>query len=172
MSFNDAIAFVMENEGGYSNDKTDAGGETNFGIAKRYNTGTNVKGLTHDDAVRIYKEKYWDPYRADDLPHKVGVKYFDVLVNAGPRDAGLVLQKAINRTWGDKKVGVDGIVGKRTVGATYDMDENELIDSMIEEQKSMYLDKIRKRPANQKYRKGWLRRAAKIPVIAKGAKRT
>lgn len=172
MGFSDAMRFVMENEGGYSDDKDDAGGETNYGIASKYNGDVDVKKLSRAGAERLYKERYWDPYKADDLPHKIGVKYFDVLVNAGPRDAGLVLQKAINRTWGDKKVGVDGIVGRRTVGAAFDVDEEELIESMVEEQKNMYLDKIKKRPTNLKYRKGWLSRAARVPEISREERET
>jgi lysozyme family protein len=168
MGFREAMDFVLVNEGGYSNDRDDVGGETNYGIASNYNKGADVKKLTESDAVDIYRRDYWEPYRADDMPHDVGAKYFDVLVNAGPRDAGRVLQKAINRAGG--KVGIDGIVGSRTVGALYDLDEDEILNAMVLEQKNMYYDKIKKRPKNSKYLKGWMRRAEKKPSTGKRSK--
>ena len=35
-TFNEIIEVVLEHEGGYVHDPNDLGGETNFGIAKRF----------------------------------------------------------------------------------------------------------------------------------------
>lgn len=165
MGFNEAMDFVLVNEGGYSNDKDDVGGETNYGIASKYNKGTDVKKLTEHDAVEIYRSDYWEPYRASELTDRAGIKYFDIIVNAGPRDAGVVLQKAINRAGG--KVGVDGIVGSRTIRAARNLSEDSLLDAMAEEQAQMYMKKIKQRPKNIKYKNGWLNRAKRMPTISR-----
>ena len=36
MEFDDIIEKVLQHEGGYVNDKDDLGGETNYGITKRF----------------------------------------------------------------------------------------------------------------------------------------
>ena len=42
-TFNEIIEVVLEHEGGYVNDPDDAGGETNFGIAKRWYPNVDIK---------------------------------------------------------------------------------------------------------------------------------
>ena len=49
------IEKVLKHEGGYVNDPTDLGGETNFGITKRFYPDVDIKNLTKEQAVEIYK---------------------------------------------------------------------------------------------------------------------
>ena len=42
-TFDDIIEEVLKHEGGYVNDPDDAGGETNFGIAKKFNPDVDNK---------------------------------------------------------------------------------------------------------------------------------
>ena len=68
--FEHAIAIVLGNEGGLTNDKEDSGGITNFGIINDdiedaiskgiIPKNTTVKGLTIKQAIAIYKELYYD----------------------------------------------------------------------------------------------------------------
>ncbi|KKK79728.1 hypothetical protein LCGC14_2830570, partial [marine sediment metagenome] len=55
-------------EGGYSNDKNDAGGETNHGISKRSYPELDIKNLTKDDAKKIFKRDFWNPLNLDYWP--------------------------------------------------------------------------------------------------------
>ena len=48
------IKFVLDAEGGYTNDPVDPGGETNYGIDKRSHPDVNIKELTIEEAKDIY----------------------------------------------------------------------------------------------------------------------
>ena len=58
--FEDIIEITLHHEGGYVNDPDDLGGETNFGIAKRFYPDVDIKNLTKDEASDIYRRDYWD----------------------------------------------------------------------------------------------------------------
>ena len=62
------IEVVLKSEGGYVNDPHDPGGETNFGISKRAYPSVDIKHLTKEGAIAIYKKDYWDKIKGDDLP--------------------------------------------------------------------------------------------------------
>jgi len=84
-NFNLAVDFVLKHEGGYSNDPNDPGGETNFGISKRYHPDVDVKNLTVEGAEQIYKAQYWDAYHCDDLPFPIDIIAMDTVVNCRPQ---------------------------------------------------------------------------------------
>jgi hypothetical protein len=54
--FNQAIENVLKNEGGYVNDPYDPGGETIFGISKRIYPHLDIKNITRNQAIDIYKK--------------------------------------------------------------------------------------------------------------------
>lgn len=78
--------FVLKHEGGYVNDPKDPGGETNFGIAKRYHPHVDIKNLTEREAADIYLREYWLP-SCDVLGFPKDIIYFDTNVNMGRDDA-------------------------------------------------------------------------------------
>ena len=45
---------VIHNEGGYNNDHEDLGGETKYGISKRWYPHLNIPTLSLEDAFQIY----------------------------------------------------------------------------------------------------------------------
>ena len=96
ITFEQIIDKVLEHEGGYVNDPYDKGGETNFGIAKRWYPDVDIKNLTKSDAINIYYNNYWKPSKADFLPNDLKATYFDMCVNMGQRQAVKILQQAIN----------------------------------------------------------------------------
>ena len=108
-----AIAFVLDQEGGYV--ANDAGrGETNMGINSSANPGVDVKSLTEAQATVIYKAQYWDSIALDLLPIRLGVAVFDGAVNSGPRTAVTLLQRAVGVT-------EDGVLGPVTAAAVRNM---------------------------------------------------
>ena len=68
ISFDEIIDITLKHEGGYVHDPKDLGGETNFGIAKRFYPDVDIKNLTKEEAKEIYKKDYWDRYKAEKLP--------------------------------------------------------------------------------------------------------
>jgi lysozyme family protein len=82
-SWERAINFVLVHEGGYTADKDDPGGATNFGISQRSYPDCAIAGLTIDGAKEIYKRDYWNVLKCDDLPYPLDMVIFDTAVNVG-----------------------------------------------------------------------------------------
>lgn len=105
-------------EGGYVDHPSDPGGPTNMGITyrtlsawrRRLVTKQDVRDLTREEALAIYKAQYWDAVRGDDLPDGLGYAVFDYGVNSGPARAIKDLQRSVG-------VAADGIIGVMTLDA-------------------------------------------------------
>ena len=95
-TFEEIIDIVLEHEGGYVNDPDDAGGETNYGIAKRWYPNVDIKNLTKEEAKKIYHMDYWNPAKCNEVPKHLRHIYFDMCVNFGRSGAVKVLQQAAN----------------------------------------------------------------------------
>ena len=106
-TFNEIIEKVLEHEGGYVNDPTDRGGETKYGITKKFYPDVDIKNLTLDQAKHIYHTDYWRPAKCDAVPPKLRHIYFDMTVNFGKRGAVKDLQRAANAK-NKNKIDVDG----------------------------------------------------------------
>ena len=98
MDFDTAFDRLMGNEGGYTNDSRDPGGETMFGITKRVALAHGYTGpmrdMTRDEAKTIYKTSYWDVL-GDDVHPAIKFQAFDFGVNAGVGTSIRKLQAAI-----------------------------------------------------------------------------
>jgi lysozyme family protein len=108
--WNEAITFVLQQEGGYTLDPNDPGGETNFGISKKAYPNVDIKNLTAEQAKAIYKTDYWQACSCDDLPRAWAIAVFDTGVNQGVGKARRLMQIALG-------VDVDGVVGPATLAA-------------------------------------------------------
>ena len=131
-NFNPAIQLVLKNEGGYTRFSKNLGGETNFGIIENtFNSAKNrgyikspdVRRLTRDDAIKIYRTDFWKQSRADQMPDALAGIYFDAYIQR-PTAGGEVLQRAINRFAGQNLVKVDRSVGPQTVNAVNSLIRN------------------------------------------------
>jgi lysozyme family protein len=124
-----AIRKILEHEGGYVNHPNDPGGPTNKGITlrtfrsfiKRDGTISDLKALTTQQAVDVYKAQYWDAVRGDDLPSGVDYTVADFAVNSGPRRAAEYLQAALG-------VAQDGAIGPNTMAAAQAASAKPLIN--------------------------------------------
>lgn len=85
------IRKTLSYEGGFTNDKRDPGGATNWGITHtdyaeylgRAVTVADVKAMPLADAVAIYTKKYWAKANCDALPAGYDMVAFDGAVNSG-----------------------------------------------------------------------------------------
>lgn len=109
--FPKAIEFVLEQEGGYTLDPNDPGGETKYGISKKAYPNLDIGNLTLEQAKQIYVEDYWKPCRCDELPSPFAIALFDSAVNQGVSTAIRILQKSFG-------LEQDGIIGSKTITAT------------------------------------------------------
>lgn len=90
-NFEEVLRRVLAHEGGYTNHPSDPGGPTNWGITihdaqaywKRNADADDVQAMPKEVARRIYKTKYWDAMRCDELPSGVDYAVMDFGVNSG-----------------------------------------------------------------------------------------
>lgn len=114
MDFQTAFAALIDNEGGYSNNPSDPGGETKYGISKRAYPGEDIADMTLDRAKEIYFRDYWGPAGCDVVPDSIKFDVFDMAVNSGVKTAIKTLQAAVGEV-------VDGILGPHTLQALQSM---------------------------------------------------
>lgn len=93
--FNEVIGGLLGREGGYVADDAGAG-PSNFGINSRANPDVDVANLTPQQAMELYKVRYWDPIGGDSLPPQIREAAFDAAVNQGPERAKQWLASANN----------------------------------------------------------------------------
>ena len=158
MEFNDVIDKVLEHEGGYVNDPNDLGGETKYGITKRFYPDVDIKNLTKDDAKDIYKRDYWDKNKIDDLPDNLKHIFFDMCVNQGRGTAVRVLQRAINNKGGS--LTVDGGFGPGTSLAL--AKHKPSVDRVRCYRLKHYYDLVNKKPEQERFLFGWFKRALEV----------
>ena len=156
-SFEEIINKVLEHEGGYVNDPHDAGGETNFGIAKRWYPNVDIKNLTKEQAKKIYHQDYWRPGKCDEVPPKLRHIYFDMCVNFGRKGAVKVLQQAANSTTRNK-IDVDGGMGPATLNAIQKLSTDRIRAYRV----LRFADIVNKKPEQERFWVGWYRRANEV----------
>lgn len=115
-NFDEAVAIVLRHEGGYVNNPSDPGGETNFGISKRAYPSVDMKTLTRDEAKLIYRRDYWLTLYDQVTDQRLANGLFDFGVNAGTAQAVKTLQKALNDVLAGPIL-TDGVFGPGTLSA-------------------------------------------------------
>ncbi len=157
MSFEKIINKVIEHEGGYVNDSLDKGGETNFGITKRWYPDVDIKNLSKEDAIAIYYRDYWKPSKAEKLPEHLQATYFDMCVNLGKSRATKILQQAINSNK-RSKIAVDGLIGDITIQSA-----NKLSKGRLQAYRCLFYAKIvQQQPEQERFYYGWYKRALDV----------
>tara|TARA_Y100000310_G_scaffold9215_1_gene9655 strand:+ start:7194 stop:7676 length:483 start_codon:yes stop_codon:yes gene_type:complete len=157
IKFEEIIELVLEHEGGYVNDPDDAGGETNFGIAKRFNPDIDIKNLTKEDAKEIYYNKYWLPAKVPQVPDKLKHIYFDMVVNFGRSGAVKVLQRASNAK-NKEKIEVDGGIGPATLSAIQNVEPERVRAYRVLKFANIVISK----PEQEKFWVGWFKRSIEV----------
>jgi lysozyme family protein len=153
--FNKAVKFVLANEGEFSDDPNDTGGVTKYGISQRSYPDWDIPNLTEEDAIAIYKQDFWPPYK--DFDDKLATKLFDLAVNMGHKRAVQILQRALQCL--GAKIVDDGILGPVTKSAVNLANEDLLLTAIKSEAAGVYRNLTTTNKTQQKFLKGWLRRA-------------
>ena len=117
-SFDDAFDLLIGNEGGYSNDPKDPGGETMWGVARAWGYQGAMRDLPRATAKRICKQIYWDPLHCDEFDPRVAFQILDANYNGG--HAVLWMQQAAG-------VHADGKLGPATLAAVKAMDARAFV---------------------------------------------
>jgi len=184
--FEKAFYKTLGHEGGYVNDKDDAGGETYMGVSRVYNPTWSGWDMIDDlkrkpgfprilddndelqNAVQeFYELKYWDVNRLDEVTSQaLAEEMFDTGVNMGVARAATFLQEALNYLNRNevmyKDLVTDGKVGAMTLKALQMIidkkDEEILLKIMNVLQGMHYINYMKKSPTQEKYARGWFKR--------------
>jgi lysozyme family protein len=161
-NFDAALKAILHHEGGFVNHPADPGGMTNLGVTKKVWeewVGHEVdekamRALTPEIVGPMYKTKYWDKVRGDDLPTGVDYAVFDAAVNSGPGRAAKWLQACVG-------VEPDGGIGPKTLAAVAAFD-GDLVEDYAKRRLSFLMDL----PHWGTFGKGWSRRVAEVQSTA------
>ena len=161
MGFDEALEHLLKNEGGWVNHPSDPGGETNMGVTKQVweewlgHPVKTMKTLTPKDVAPLYKRKYWDRIKGNDLPSGVSYCVFDAAVNSGTGRAAKWLQEAVGAV-------PDGAIGPKTLDMVYEANPADLINRMCDIRQS-FLEGLK---TFETFGKGWTRRVSEVRKIA------
>jgi lysozyme family protein len=160
-NFETCLKLMLEHEGGFVNHPQDPGGMTNLGVTKRVweewvgheVDEKQMRALTPETVAPLYKRKYWDACRADDLVAGVDYVVFDVAVNSGPGRAVKFLQSCVGVT-------ADGGFGPATLAAVKKSEEDPT--RLIEMYCAKRLEFLQSLKTFETFGKGWSRRVQEV----------
>jgi lysozyme family protein len=154
MNFDESFTKLLGNEGGYSYNPADPGGETMWGVTKSVAQANGYEGLMKDfpqsEAKALYFRLYWSKVSADDLPDDFRFHIFDAAVNSGV---------AASVKWLQRVVGVidDGVIGPVTLKAAQSM-PGYIIAAKFNGHRLEFMTGLSTRPS---FGRGWATRIAK-----------
>lgn len=163
-TYEEALRRLLAHEGGYTNHPSDPGGPTNFGITiydyRKYvkpdATSADVKAMSLIEAKRIYRAKYWDAQRCDDLPAGVDYAVFDYGVNSGIGRSGKVLRRCL------KLSGDSSAVTAAVIAAAAGADAKVIVTAICDE-RLRFLQNLKTWDV---FGKGWGRRVAEVKAYS------
>lgn len=165
---------IIRVEGGYVNDPSDNGGETNYGItvkvARENGYLGSMKDMPRQVAYDIYYKQYvvkpgFDKVAAIDMD--IAAELVDTGVNMGTKVASEFLQRCLNAfNDGASKypdVAVDGIIGKASINALDAflkqrgvLGKGVMLTALNSLQGARYIMLAESRPQNERFVFGWI----------------
>src|SRR5262249_40397521 len=133
--------------------------------AKAGATAADVRAMRVEEAVAIYRAKYWDALRCDELPAGVDDSVFDYGVNSGIARSGKVLRRVLGLSDSDWHVTGEVLAALRR------RDARDVIVA-INDERLRFLRALKTWPV---FGAGWARRVAEVKAfslaLASGAAR-
>ncbi|MBU6448061.1 MAG: hypothetical protein KGQ26_00395 [Rhodospirillales bacterium] len=165
-NFKNCLAFVLQAEGGYSDNPADPGNwttgvvgggalhGTKCGISAAAYPALDIRNLTEQQIQDLYRQDFFVPIRGDDLPLPLAMAAFDAAVNAGVRRSITWLQQSA-------EVVADGILGDTTLKALNRGNALTLANDAL----ARRLDYYAGLPGWTKFGLGWARRILTLAQI-------
>ncbi len=166
-NFEACLKEILHHEGGFVNHPSDPGGMTNLGVTKAtyeewvgYPVSESImRKLTPALVTPLYRRRYWDVVRGDDLPIGLDLCVFDFAVNAGPARAVRYLQRMIGAE-------ADGVAGPRTVSLALQMVGDRNYASAVVRYQDMRGDYYQQLRTFNAFGRGWMRRVKSVQATA------
>lgn len=162
-NFDQALKAILHHEGGYVDHPKDPGGRTNLGCTQRVweewvghpVDEKTMRGLTPELVAPLYKAKYWDRIKGDELPTGVDYVVFDAAINSGPGRAAKWLQTVVGAV-------PDGAIGPGTLAKVAAMPAADIVEK-YQETRLQFLQSLQ---TWDTFGKGWGRRVAEVETAA------
>jgi lysozyme family protein len=163
-NFNASLRRVLAHEGRFTDHPADPGGPTNFGITigdyrkyvKSDATAAEVRAMRIEDAEEIYRTKYWQVLRCDDLPSGIDYAVFDYGVNSGVSRAGKVLGRLLG-------IPADSATINETIIAAASRSDAKYLITAICDERLAFLKGLKTWPV---FGVGWGRRVSEVRSAA------
>lgn len=171
-NFENAMRLILKSEGGYAEREEEHGGAVNRGVtftvyrayvAPKAVTFADLKSMTDETAIEIYRKQYAAICGFDELP--IGIDYcvLDAAVNGGVSGSVKILQKAL----ATKDVVIDGRFGLVTRWGAKNRDPLALINKLCDLRSAQYKSfKIYNKPVKEgspnTFGMGWEKRITKV----------
>ena len=143
---------------GYTNDPTDNGGETKFGVSKSANPDLDIANLDWEGAKRVYYKRYWLSGDCQLMPSRLAALHFDGCVNHGVGREAKFLQSSVGAI-------ADGDIGPATISKVQQLDELVICKDVCSKRESYYQGIVASNPSQGKYINGWLRRVHEMQAF-------
>jgi lysozyme family protein len=161
-NFDECLNMLLAHEGGFSNHSQDPGGMTNLGVTKAVYEAwvghpvdeKKMRALTPADVAPLYRKKYWNVVRGDELQAGLDYTIFDYAVNSGNGRAIKALQSCVG-------VPADGAFGPKTFAAVAQFKDHGT-RSLIEEIHDERLNFLKGLKTWPVFGRGWERRVKEV----------
>lgn len=162
-NFERCLAEILRHEGGWADHPKDPGGATMKGVTigtfaqfkGRKVTKDELRAISDADLRAIYRRKYWDVVRGDELPLGLDLVAFDAAVNSGPSRGAKWLQMGVGAN-------ADGKVGPATIAQAHKVNAASAIEAALIARLS-FLRGLKTWPT---FGKGWQRRIDDVRRVA------
>jgi lysozyme family protein len=164
----DALVFLLDEEGGWSDHPADTGGKTMWGVTQAvyddYRTRLkklqkqSVSKITKAEARELYDILYWRAAGCDRFPWPISYVTFDAAVNSG-------VSRAVRWTQGGLKVSADGKVGPATLAAAQaavEAGDSAAILAIVDQRVQFLAALVRRTPSQLAFLLGWWRRTQRV----------
>ena len=142
-------------EGGYANNPDDPGGETKYGISRKFlieaysgvdkvfkgNTGAeiDIENLSEEDAHTIYRKEFMPAVEKNYGENQFTLKMADIAINAGAGMATEIMQRSLQDMGEDVEAdGKMGDITRQAFSRAFAEDPDKLMKSVIKHQTSFY----------------------------------
>jgi lysozyme family protein len=154
------IAATLAWEGGYVDHSADKGGPTNLGITQatlskylgRPASKADVRALSRETAVEIYRAGYFEAPRLSLLPEWAQAQSYDCTVLHGVSGGVKLVQRAAGAV-------VDGKLGPKTAAAVAGMGDRDFNLALLTARLEKFAGIVAADPTQMVFLLGWLRRA-------------
>jgi len=148
---------ILKIEGGLTNDKNDKGGLTKYGISQARFPNVDIANLTESQALELYRVHFWDNYHIGEVCNQLTANLIFTLIVHSEHNGVKIIQRACNDC--GSNINIDGRIGIATLTAINNSNQQLLQANIRLAECRYYLAICDHDKSQQKFFRGWIRRA-------------